>query len=161
MIPLNDRRHVIIEILENFKGYWKGIILKLVAIIIVMLMTVSFFTAGAQYLQEAIDDKNKINCISSLEHDYYEGEYVDILDTLYLYDAYEEKYNKYWEIGRAYENFSLYKMWQKALTDIDDNDSFYKEKRDYYAGQVLKAYEGCSDKENKLIMDGFVQAISK
>lgn len=161
MIPSNDRKLIMEEILHNFKGYGRGIIVRLAAIVIVILLIVSFFSFSAQYLAESLDDKNRVNCINSLESDYYEGKYVEMLDTLYLYDAYEEKYNKYWEIAKAYENFTLYQMWQRALTDIDADNKEYKEKADYYAGEVLKAYESCMDQENKLIMEGFVQAISK
>lgn len=158
MPPINDKKYIIKEIRKNFKGYWKRIFTRIVAICIVVQLTIVMYTSIAISIKDSMDDKNKVNAIRSCETYYYRGDYIELLDILYLYEAYDARFDKYWEIAKARENFSLYLLWHTASLNYDNPDK-YKEKADFYAKQVLIAYEKCQDEENKLIMNEFVKFI--
>ncbi len=94
--------------------------------------------------------------INRCDEYYYEKEYAELLDYMHLYDAYDEKYDVYWEVLDAYVDLKEYQKWQKVSeTDIEDA----RKMEDMYFDKVKAAAKNCHFPQNQKYLDDFVESL--
>ena len=94
--------------------------------------------------------------INSCDEYYYEREYAELLEYMNLYDAYDEKYDVYWEVMDAYVDLQEYKKWQKVSSEeIQDA----REMEELYYNKVTKASKNCAFPQNQRYLDDFVEML--
>lgn len=94
--------------------------------------------------------------INRCDEYYYEREYAELLDYMHLYDAYDERYDVYWEVLDAYVDLQEYQKWQKVSeTDIEDA----RKMEEMYFDRVKEAAKNCHFPQNQKYLDDFVERL--
>ena len=92
----------------------------------------------------------------SLDSDYYDGAYGDMLETLGRYcGEQEEAYEKYWNMARFYEGWSLMKYWEQAAQAHPEMG--YEEYEEKYRLKMEEEYNHCQWEDNLGIMDSLLK----
>ncbi len=155
MQPADNKSYVIKEVAGSFKGYGKKIAWRIAVLAYLVFMIVSLLIFGFDLIEEKIDHFSKTDDLRQCEYSYYQGDYTKLLDRLHLYKGYDERFDKYWEIAKAYEDLRLYRVWSQAAAELDQENKAYSIKAAIYKEKVIKAYEQCVNEENKRILKGF------
>ena len=87
---------------------------------------------------------------------YYEKDYGRLLDYLKLYDAYDEKYDVYWEVVDAYTNYLEWEKWSK-ISEETFNDARAME--EMYYDKVMNASKNCRFSQNQKYIDDFAKSM--
>ncbi len=129
---------------------WKIIIKLLIAVSMTLFFVIIFFGI-LDDIKERYDytSKDISRMLDSCSEDYYRNDYSRLKDTLTLYDLYDERFSKYWEICDAYEAYMDYKI--EMNTEEDESLPLQKLKD-------LKENTVFSD--NRKIMDSLLAEIS-
>ncbi len=113
------------------------------------------YTLGVVLLEGIVDEtnsKNKADLVNACDTYYYEGEYGELRDYLLLYDAFDETFDKYWEIVDGYADYVQYEQW-KATNGADKKVEEYKQK-------VTSNYQNCQFETNKNVLKKYYEEIN-
>lgn len=127
----------------------KGL-LKLFAI---FLMGCYLYSLGAVLLENITDEayeKDKAARINACDRSYFAGNYIELREYLILYDAYDDEYDKYWEMVDGYIDYMQYKQWK-----VTDNAS---EQVALYEKKLYDNYTNCKFETNKNELKKYYEA---
>lgn len=133
--------------------YWLKLVIKTAVILFCTLIIISVVFMTLEEIGIDPDGKRTESEIKeSLDWTYYEGDYRQLLQTLRWYCGEEEAdYEKYWNMGRFYEAYTMKEYWEEQVTA--DPDSGYEAYVQKYEQKMQEEYQKAADEENLRIMD--------
>ena len=89
---------------------------------------------------------------------YYEKQYDELFDFMHLYEAYDERYDVYWEVMNAYIDLQEYYKW-KSVSETDIEDA--REMEQMYKEKVIERSNNPSFPQNQKYLDDFVEMLKE
>ena len=151
----------------QYKVHIIPFIFKTIFCVIALLSMLSIAIELPSSIRDEIRYSGKEYYLSRCEEEYLNRDYPQLYDTLYLYDLYDEEYDKYWEIVQAYEDYALYQNYKKLVEEgkeqisikVPENEEEYKkefsvefnakELCDKYYKKITKDIEKCKFPQNE------------
>ena len=151
---------------KSFKGYQGKIAFRVVLLVFLVFGMIPLFMMAGVLAGEVADGgkRERAEALDSCEYDYYNGEYASLLNTLEAYEETGGEFDRYWEMGKAYEAYQKWKLYDGAaeLPDIgEDLVHGYEIRAAQYEEQVRDACASTGDSENRAILEGLIREMEK
>lgn len=128
----------------------------LVIILAVNWLYMAFAIVGLVFEEETDYYNTDAFLMNRCDEFYYEKQYDELFEHMYLYDNYDEKYDVYWEVMDAYVNLQEYLKW-KNVSETDISDA--RKMQDMYHNRVVNAAANCRFPQNQKYLDDFVEML--
>lgn len=131
---------------------WK-FVLKIVGILILALL---FFNLLFGVLDMVRDDDwtaDTGRMVSICDREYYDRDFADLREFLELYELYSPEFDMYWEIADGYEDYLLWRQWERAAQMKLPNG---EEQAARYAQKLRENLQANRFAPNAPILQGFV-----
>ena len=141
----------------NRVWYWLKVTVKVGVILLCVACIFTMIAAALEEMELLPEERRTEKEIKdSLDYCYYDGEYGELLRVLGR-DCWgeEEKYERYWNIGRFYEAYQMMDYWEEQDLQYPEKD--YQAYVQKYRLKMEQEYENCAGEENLRIMKTFLE----
>lgn len=132
----------------------QGIIIFNLLIFLIMLFSAVGYTAAGG------DGYTKEEKMSSLDSDYERGDYVSLMESLYLHDCHledgPEVFKKYWDVALGNDAYWKWEAYDKA----SENPDYTKEEQEKFAetakeskAELMAILENCEDPNSRRLLE--------
>lgn len=124
---------------------WKVIVKWCVVILLGLFVSQTLFAmyGSIEDAHDMVDDATLVNWCNQ---QYRDREFADLSETLLMYQPVAKEFDKFWEMSAGYEDYLLWRQWDKAL-DLNLENSVEKEA--YYRNKVIENVENTKFEMNK------------
>lgn len=135
------------------------IVIKACITIFVLCIFVYITSFTIQFVAEnSYDAADETGLIRHCDTYLYEKDYLSLYDELYSNQAYDEKYDIYWEAANGYMDYVQYVQYQKAVEKGNEDSEIYLEE---YKEKVLENEEDCRFEQNKEQLESYAKLVSE
>lgn len=135
------------------------IVIKACITIFVISCFIYITTFLIQFLAENFyDAADETGVIRHCDTYFYEKDYLSLYNELYSNQAYDEKYDMYWEAANGYMDYSQYVQYQKAVEKGNKDSEIYLEK---YKEKVLENKRECRFEQNKEQLESYAKLVNE
>lgn len=133
------------------------LVIKSLAVFFLLCMFLMNLKAMIEIFDEDILHKdNAAYVVNVCNRYYYEHDYARLREYLWLYDAYDECFDVYWEIADGYSDYMQYKQWSATPENRVENST---EMAEFYRKKVSGNVENCKFEQNREILKNFAEAV--
>ena len=132
----------------------KACVTIFVLCIFVYITSFTIQFVGENFYDAADETWNIRHCDTYL----YEKDDLSLYDELYSNQAYDEKYDIYWEAANGYMDYVQYVQYQKAVEKGNEDSEIYLEK---YKEKVLENEEDCRFEQNKEQLESYAELVNE
>lgn len=116
------------------------VLLKVLCVGIIFLTIYSMANVGIENIIESSEEKDMSSYVNACDRYYYEKQYGQLRDYLFLYELYDDTFDVYWEVVNGYCDYIECVQWASAAeTGLDGSISIAEQ----YLQKVAENAENC------------------
>lgn len=128
----------------------KGVMIYLLGagcVIAVIVFVASIGIAAGMVKENSVADRMEF-----VEYSYYNGDYGDMRETLFLNDCFEEAFAPYWEIAEAEQTYHEYLIYEKAAAQNGDEREEYEKRMADSREKLLMICQNSVFEQNRTLL---------